>query len=170
MGTLAWYFVGLLVGACAAADVIENPADPESVVGRRFASISITQAGVDVPLVHLNPQAEAQLAVGFYELGISASGGCNSTSLNFWTIENGILLVGGQADSTIIGCGPQADAQDRWWVAFLRSGPAIQRDTSNRLVISADDIVVTLVPDVQMPPGVVPRADQLTLPNLLRGP
>jgi heat shock protein HslJ len=153
MRTFSWIFVGLLVGACAAADVIETPADPESVGGRRFASVSVTQAGVDVPLVHLNPQAEARLTVGFYGLGISASGGCNSTSLDLWTIDNGILLVGGEADSTIIGCGPQADAQDRWWVAFLRSGPAIQWDTSNRLVITSDEIVVTLVEDpLQVPP------------------
>jgi hypothetical protein len=61
-----------------------------------------------------------------------------------WTIEYGALRVGRDYGITLIACGPPADAQDHWWINFLTASPRALWDTSSRLVIYANDIVVTL--------------------------
>ena len=68
---------------------------------------------------------------------LSTNAGCNTTSSAF-RIESGRLVVEGAGMSTLIGCPPELEAQDRWLGGFLADGPELTL-TGDTLTLTSTD-------------------------------
>jgi heat shock protein HslJ len=96
--------------------------------GRSFVSQSVTEDGVDRPLV-----ADTEIRVDFEDDHIAASAGCNRWSARY-TVEDQVLgtLMAG---TTEMGCDGPRHEQDEWLFGFLGSSPEI--------ALEGDELTVT---------------------------
>jgi heat shock protein HslJ len=123
--------VALLVAACATGGSSVTPD------GRDFLSTSVTEDGVERPLV-----AGTQIRLGFADGRISASAGCNTMGGSY-RIDGGLLVVG-DLSMTEMGCDPDRHAQDDWLAAFLAARPAI-RLGANELALDGGGTSIRLL-------------------------
>lgn len=77
---------------------------------------------------------------------LSSNAGCNTTSSGF-RIESGRLVVDGAGMSTLIGCPPELEAQDRWLSGFLADGPELALGDDTLTLTSADGGATTVTLD-----------------------
>lgn len=129
--------VGILMLAGGCGDGASSGGEGE-LTGRTFLSESITESGQDRELVEgtrisLDFTADAQVA---------ANAGCNHL-FGEVTITSERLEVG-QLGSTEMGCDPQRQAQDEWFLEFLQSSPAWLLD-GDRLTLSAGETEIVLL-------------------------
>ena len=113
-------------------------AAPAPLDGRTFLSTSVTDKGVDRPLV---PGTSIRLTFGKDgQLGVNA--GCNHMGGSY-RIDGGILRFEGGA-MTEMGCDEPRHKQDDWVFGFLGSRPAVAL-SGNDLTLTAGDVVIRLV-------------------------
>jgi heat shock protein HslJ len=122
--------VALAGSACTAAS-------GAALDGREFLSASVTDGGVDRPLV-----AGTQIRLTFGPGTLGAQAGCNQIGGSY-RLDGGRLIFEG-AGMTEMGCDPARHAQDDWLVAFLAAGPSVQL-TTDALVLSAGTTTIRLV-------------------------
>jgi len=120
-----------LLAACSAG----SPGT--SLEGRAFLSTSITENGVDRPLV-----AGTQIRIGFADGRLSASAGCNTMG-GAYRIDGGLLVLDGLA-MTEMGCDPDRHAQDDWLAGFLGARPTV-RLSGNELALEGGGTIIRLL-------------------------
>jgi heat shock protein HslJ len=154
--------VGLAVLALALAPAgCFGPGLPEQLDGRQFLSTSVTESGVERPLVD-----DTRIRIGFADGRLSASAGCNSMGATY-RIDGGRLLIG-EAGVTEIGCDPPLQAQDEWLFAFLGSQPAV-RPSGVDLELEAAATVVRLLDREVAEPGLTLVGRVWTVDSIITG-
>lgn len=103
---------------------------------QRFTSTQVTVGGRPRPLVD-----GTRIVVTVRDGIVSATAGCNGMS-----VQGGIVdgRLAGPAVMTLKSCGPERDAQDRWFGEFLGSGP-VWDHSGGELRLTAGDTTVILV-------------------------
>jgi heat shock protein HslJ len=102
----------------SSATTASTPGDPsataQDLADRQFASTEVTGhelvEGTEVTIGFPNPQQ------------FSANTGCNTMNGQF-AIEDGVFVVDGEVQSTLMGCSPELEAQDDWLLGLLVAGP-----------------------------------------------
>jgi heat shock protein HslJ len=103
---------------------------------REFVSTSVTEAGVERPLV---PGTE--IRVSFRDGQLGASAGCNTIG-GAYRLEGGRLAFDG-GGMTEMGCDDERHEQDDWLVAFLGADPSVVLSGSD-LALTSGDVVIEL--------------------------
>lgn len=121
------------------ADPTTAPEDGAPTLdGRTFVATSITVDGSERPLVE---GSELRIDLEDGRLGMSA--GCNRMAVGY-SIEGATLVTDGEVAGTLMGCEPDLQAQDEWIGELLTRDMDVDLD-GDRLVLTADDTVLTLV-------------------------
>ncbi|WP_052666284.1 META domain-containing protein [Nitriliruptor alkaliphilus] len=113
----AFAVVGVLAG-CAGGDVADGPASSEELIGRAFASTSVTDRG------EVRELAGARIVLEFLQEvdGIVSArweAGCNISGGRFEAASGRLVpQPGGTSgfDQTEMGCSPEHHADDEWAV------------------------------------------------------
>ncbi len=82
---------------------------------------------------------------------LSRNSGCNTTGSGY-TMTDDRLRVVGEGFSTMMGCEPDLEAQDRWLEEFLTSGPSYSATGDELRLISGDVTVVLTADDTDAAP------------------
>ncbi len=125
----------------------EPAGDPAALFERAFASTSVTENGVDRPLVE---GTQAVLTFGVDQLGANA--GCNTMSAAA-SFADGVLTVDAAGMAmTMMACAPELMDQDTWLAGFLTSTPAWSFDgTTLTLASPTTTMTLTEKTDVMQP-------------------
>lgn len=127
--------IGLvLVGAILLVGCGAGPG--ASLEGREFLSTSVTEDGVNRPLV-----ADTQIRLSFRDGQIGASAGCNSIGGTYRLEGDRLVFEGG--GMTEMGCDDERHAQDDWLAEFLGSGPVVSL-VGSELRLTSDGTVIAL--------------------------
>lgn len=126
--------VVLAITALAAAAC--TPASSAAVDGREFLSVSVTDGGIDRPLV-----AGTQIRLSFSAGSLGAQAGCNHIGGDYRLDGDRLVFEG--AGMTEMGCDPARHAQDDWLVQFLSSRPTAQLIV-DELVLTSGATVIRL--------------------------
>jgi heat shock protein HslJ len=121
-----------------------DSAAPAGLDGRTFLSVSLTDGGVDEPLV-----ADSRIRLTFEDGNLGASAGCNQMG-GTYTLDGDTLQVG-MMSTTEMACDPPLMNQDQWLASFLGSGPTLTL-TGNDLVLTSGDVVLTLLDEEEAAP------------------
>jgi heat shock protein HslJ len=143
LAALAACIIVAVTGCTDDVDVFseQGPGGPGSEVtsqqldGRSFTGDDVT--GHDLV-------SGTSVTLGFDGDRLSAGAGCNTTSAAY-RLDGARLVVEGPGMSTLIGCPPELEAQDRWLNGFLADGPELRLDGEELTLTSADgDTAMTL--------------------------
>jgi heat shock protein HslJ len=119
-----------------AEQVYEETGAVDALLGRTFVSASVAEHGEPRPLV---PGTQIRLAFSPGHLGARA--GCNTFGFPL-TVEADRLVTGDPL-STLMGCTPERQAQDRWLAGFLGGGPSwSEQDGRLTLTVGHTSIVL----------------------------
>lgn len=134
--------VALLLTACGGDDAPLTAGDGSAGPGgaplaEEYVSVEVLEDGVPRPLV---PDTVIVLRFGGGDL--RAVLGCNQLQAAY-ELEGDRLVVD-EVSMTEMGCEPERNAQDVWFVGFLTARPAVAAD-ADRLTLTADGTVVVLV-------------------------
>ena len=110
---------------------------PATIDDREFLSTSVTEAGVERPLV-----AGTRIRINFAAGNLTLSAGCNIMG-GHYGVEDG-RLVTDTLSMTEMGCDPPRHAQDEWLAAFIGARPTVRLD-GNDLTLEADGTVIKLL-------------------------
>jgi heat shock protein HslJ len=124
------------LAACTSA-AGPTPAPPAGVAGRTFLSTSITDGGVDRPLV-----AGTRIRLDLRDGDLTASAGCNTMGARYHV--DGQRLIVEQLSMTDMGCPAALGAQDTWLAQLLGAGPTIRLD-GDELDLTSGTVVVRLM-------------------------
>ena len=114
--------------------------------GREFEATSVTESGVERPLV-----AGTRLTVRFRAPGeVVVRAGCNDLGVRGHL--EGARLVPVSLLSTAIGCDSERLAQDRWVVAFFTAGPTWKL-RGDELTLRSGTTEIVLAPAPSVPAG-----------------
>lgn len=110
-----------------------------AVAGRDFLSTSVTEGGIESPLV-----AGTQIRISFTAEGnmLSASAGCNQFGA-LYRIDGGVLAIT-DGIVTEMGCEPALAAQDEWLFQLLGAQPLLTLD-GDELMVEEGETVITLL-------------------------
>jgi heat shock protein HslJ len=112
---------------------------PPALEGRRFVSESVTEAGVERPLVE-----DTGITLEFLDGAVlTAFAGCNHLRGPV-TAESDRLVVGDLPITDIACHPPSLHDQDQWLAAFLLAGPAYTIEAP-ALTLQIDDTVIVLI-------------------------
>ncbi len=137
--------LGLLLAACQAqAPIPGREARRVDLEERDLISSLVEFQGEPVELVPGPQFGTATLIVRFGQTRLGATGGCNWYGAEGWDIEEGRLIVTDEFDGTLTACPPNSESQDRWLMNLLSSAPLVRLD-GDRVVITADENVVTFL-------------------------
>jgi heat shock protein HslJ len=114
-------------------------AAPSPLEGRTFVASAVVEHGVVRPLV-----AGTRLRLGFGPGRITAEAGCNTLNADV-TVGPQRLEVG-EIASTLMGCDPEREEQDRLVAEFLTAGPGWEL-TARGLTLTAGDLRFDLTDD-----------------------
>ncbi len=130
--------ISLVVAACVGSS------DTPSLDGRDFLSTSVTENGVERPLV-----PGTTISLRFVDGQLSASAGCNSQGGGY-AIEDGALRLGSMF-MTEMGCDPDRHTQDEWLSAFLGSRPTVELGDDHLVLAGAGTVIRLLDREVARP-------------------
>lgn len=123
------------------------PAQPpaaQGLDGRTFLSVTVTNQGVEQPLV---PGTTIRLS--FINGQLSASAGCNIMG-GTYHLEDGVLVFEG-GGMTEMGCDEARMAQDSWLFGLLGARPTIALDGDNLQFTSGDTTIAMLDREIAEP-------------------
>jgi len=121
-----------------------GPADPASLVGREFLSVSVVRGGAVVPLA-----AGTHISIAFTADQIGIRAGCNIMGGSYG-IEGGVLVTNAMS-MTEMACQPPRDAQDAWVARFIGARPTIVLDGNNLSLAVGDTIISLLDREIAIP-------------------
>jgi heat shock protein HslJ len=130
------------VTALTACGQAQSPATPGQAAqwpgGRDFLSTSVTENGVDRPLIE-----DTRISLAFGEDGqLGASAGCNSMGSN-GRIEDGVLVLDGLW-TTEMACPGGRMAQDAWLADVLGARPLLTL-AGDELTLSSPTVTIVLL-------------------------
>jgi len=114
-----------------------TPTPPQGVAGRTFLSVSITDGGVDRPLV-----AGTRIRLDLRGVDLTASAGCNTMGARYHV--DGDRLIVEQLSTTDMGCPAALGAQDTWLAQLLGARPTIRLD-GDELDLTSGTVLVRLM-------------------------
>ena len=130
----------VITAACGPGDAGSGDGEVRAadLDGRQFWSASVSEGGVDRPLVD-----GTRIALRFDGGNIGASAGCNSIGGTYELQPNGVLVVA-ELVMTEIGCDAPRHRQDEFVIAVLTASPVVSL-TGDVLSLTADDVVIELL-------------------------
>lgn len=144
-GLVAFAALGLLAG-CGGGDGAEGSASSEDLVGRTFASTSVTERGEARALVG------ARILVDFHQevdgvVSARWEAGCNISGGRF-EVASGRLVPQPEGvsgfEQTEMGCSPEHHEDDGWVGGVFADAPAWTLDGES-LVLTTDAVEIELI-------------------------
>jgi heat shock protein HslJ len=109
----------------------------QSLRGRTFLSESVTESGVNRPLV-----AGTRIRLAFGDSGITVTAGCNTLGADVEITEDRLLV--GELSSTEIGSDQPRDDQDSWLAGILAADPGYTLDGDHLTLTSGPTTIALL--------------------------
>lgn len=124
----------LVLAACASSTSGEA-SDPQALMDHTYTSTSVTEGGVERPLVE-----GSTIELSFSADGISAAAGCNRM-FGPATWENGTITMTGELAATRMACPPELMAQDDWLAGILTSSPTWALEGTTLTLMSGTTVI-----------------------------